>query len=332
MTSRNETLIGQLRGRIESYSGIVPLLEGHTIYDNTGHVDCEFLTAILEFMAESVSVQLEVQKALNAMLGIEEADTALKPGKSDTGAGWTAEEILRHCTLEGDVLKLPAVQFNRKSYADAKKWIEEGGGQWKGGRIQGFVFPFNPERVFSVLHSGQRCNLQQEYQFFETPAEVADWLVMLAGGVSPDDTVLEPSAGRGALVKAVHRACPGVTVDCYELMPENREILRQLDGIRIAGEDFMKESAGRTWTKIIANPPFSGNQDIRHIMEMYRHLSPGGTLAAIAGVHWKFGEEEACEQFRRWLGETGAEVHDIAAGEFRSSGTTIPTTAIIIRK
>lgn len=30
--------------------------------------------------------------------------------------------------------------------------------------------------------------------------------------------------------------------------------------------------------------------------------------------------------------ETGAEVHDIAAGEFRSSGTTIPTTAIIIRK
>ena len=330
--SRNETLIGQLRGRIESYSGIVPLLEGHTIYDETGHVDCEFLTAMLEFMAESVSVQLEVQRALNAMLGIDEADTAVNPGKPDNGAGWSAEEILRHCTLEGDVLKLPAVQFNRKSYAEAKKWIEEAGGQWQGGKIQGFVFPFNPERVFSILHSGQRCNLQQDYQFFETPSEVADRLVMLAGGLSPNDTVLEPSAGRGALVKAVHRTCPEVTVDCYELMPENREILCRLDGIRIVGEDFMKESTDSTWTKIIANPPFSGNQDIRHIMKMYQHLAPGGTLAAIAGVHWKLGQEELCVKFRQWLEEVGAEVHDIAAGEFKSSGTTIPTTAIVIHK
>lgn len=58
---------------------------------------------------------------------------------------------------------------------------------------------------------------------FETPAEVADWLVMLAGGIHEDDTVLEPSAGRGALIKAIHRACPSVAVACYELMPENRE-------------------------------------------------------------------------------------------------------------
>ena len=58
---------------------------------------------------------------------------------------------------------------------------------------------------------------------FETPAEVADWLVMLAGGIHENDTVLEPSAGRGALIKAIHRACPSVTVECYELMPENRE-------------------------------------------------------------------------------------------------------------
>lgn len=90
------------------------------------------------------------------------------------------EEILKHCTLEDGVLKLPQVQFNKKSYAEAKKWIEEPAGSWQGGKVQGFTFPFNPKRVFSVLKEGKRCNLQQDYQFFETPSDVADWLVMLA--------------------------------------------------------------------------------------------------------------------------------------------------------
>lgn len=147
------------------------------------------------------------------------------------------------------------MQFNKKFYAEAKKWIEEAGGSWQGGKIQGFTFPFNPERVFSVLKEGKRCNLQQDYQFFETPADVADWLVMLAGGIHEDDTVLEPSAGRGALIKAIHRACPSVVVKCYELMPENREFLHTLDNVILLDEDFTKDSVG-SYTKIIANPPF----------------------------------------------------------------------------
>lgn len=332
MTNRNETIIEQLHGRLAVYKGAADLLDGCTIYDETGHVDCDFFTAILEFLAESSSVELSVHKALSKMLGIEETDgNAGKKDKADTGTRWTAEEILKHCTLEDNVLKLPAVQFNKKSYLEAKKWIEEAGGQWKGGKVQGFTFPFNAERVFSILHTGKRCNLQQDFQFFETPAEVADWLVMLAGGISPEDSVLEPSAGRGALVKAIHRSCPDVIVDCYELMPENREILSGLGNVRLSGSDFMAECSG-TYTKIIANPPFSGNQDIRHIMQMYGHLADGGTLAAIAGTHWKFGAEETCRQFREWLDGKGAEVHDIASGEFKESGTTIPTTAIIIKR
>ncbi|MFK2002927.1 SAM-dependent DNA methyltransferase, partial [Bacteroides fragilis] len=178
-----------------------------------------------------------------------------KKGKqSDEGKKWSVEEILKHCTLENNILKLPQVQFNKKSYADAKKWIEEAGGSWQGGKVQGFTFPFNAERVFSILKEGKRCNLQQEYQFFETPDSVADWLIMLAGGIHEDDTVLEPSAGRGALIKAIHRACPSVMIECYELMPENREFLHSLGNVILLGEDFAKDSVG-SYSKIIANPP-----------------------------------------------------------------------------
>ena len=241
------------------------------------------------------------------------------------------EEILKHCTLEDGVLKLPQVQFNKKSYAEAKKWIEEAGGSWQGGKVQGFTFPFNPERVFSVLKEGKRCNLQRDYQFFETPSDVADWLVMLAGGIHEDDTVLEPSAGRGALVKAIHRACPSVMVECYELMPENREFLHTLSNVILLDEDFTKDSVG-SYTKIIANPPFSGNQDIEHVRLMYERLEEGGTLAAITSQHWRFASEKRCIDFRNWLKEVHGEVFEISAGEFKESGTTVSTMAVVIKK
>ena len=241
------------------------------------------------------------------------------------------EEILKHCTLEDSVLKLPKVQFNKKYYVEAKKWIEEAGGSWQGGKIQGFTFPFNPERVFSILKDGKRCNLQQDYQFFETPYDVADWLVMLAGGIHEDDTVLEPSAGRGALIKAIHRACPSVMVECYELMPENREFLHTLDNVILLDEDFTKDSVGY-YTKIIANPPFSGNQDVDHVRLMYERLEDGGTLAAITSQHWKLGQEKKCVEFRSWLETVGGKIYEIGAGEFKESGTSISTMAVVIKK
>ena len=306
------------------------LIDKETIYDSTGHVDTEFVTAILEFMSRMAQVTNDVNKSLARLFGIEETE-GKKNTKEDNGSRWSVEEILKHCTLEDNVLKLPQVQFNKKSYAEAKKWIEEAGGSWQGGKVQGFIFPFNPERVFSILNEGKRCNLAQDFQFFETPSDVADWLVMLAGGIHEHDKVLEPSAGRGALVRAIHRSCPDAVVDCYEMMPENKELLAGLGGIRLLGDDFTKSDNGKLYTKIIANPPFAGNQDIDHVRMMYDRLESGGTLAAITSVHWTFGQERKCEEFRQWLDAVGGRSYEIEEGAFRQSGTGIKTMAVVIK-
>ena len=307
------------------------LIDKETIYDSTGHVDTEFMTAILEFMSRMAQVTNDVNKSLARLLGIEETE-GKKNAKEDNGSRWSVEEILKHCTLEDNVLRLPQVQFNKKSYAEAKKWIEEAGGSWQGGKVQGFIFPFNPERVFSILNEGKRCNLAQDFQFFETPSNVADWLVMLAGGIHKCDAVLEPSAGRGALVKAIHRSCPDAVVDCYEMMPENKELLAGLGGIRLLGDDFTKSDNGKLYTKIIANPPFAGNQDIDHIRMMYDRLESGGTLAAITSVHWTLGQERKCEEFRQWLDAVGGAKYEIESGAFKESGTGVRTLAIVIKR
>lgn len=331
MTNRKETLIEALHGSFRQVEDLPGLIDRETIYDESGHVDTALLEAILTFMSRMAGITNEVNKALARLLGITE-ETGKTAGKEDAGSRWSAEEILRHCTLEGGVMKLPGVQFSKKSYAEAKKRIEEAGGRWTGGKVQGFTFPFAPERVFSILHEGGRCNLAQEYQFFETPPEVADWLVALAGGIRPEDTVLEPSAGRGALVRAIRRACPGMVVDCYEAMPENREILSREDGIRLLGCDFTRRESPGLYSKIIANPPFSGNQDIDHVRMMYDLLEPGGTLASITSAHWEFAHEKACEDFRQWLEAVGGHKYEIEPNAFKESGTAIRTLAVVIGK
>ena len=331
MTSKKKNLIEALHGSYMFVANLPELIDKETIYDSTGHVDTEFMTAILEFMSRMAQVTNDVNKSLARLLGIEETE-GKKNTKEDNGSRWSVEEILKHCTLEDNVLRLPQVQFNKKSYAEAKKWIEEAGGSWQGGKVQGFIFPFNPERVFSILNEGKRCNLARDFQFFETPSNVADWLVMLAGGIHELDTVLEPSAGRGALVKAIHRSCPDAVVDCYEMMPENKGLLSRLGGINIIGDDFTKSTIGKKYTKIIANPPFSGNQDIRHVRMMYDMLEQGGTLASITSAHWEFAEEKTCRDFRQWLEDVGGAKYEIESGAFKESGTGVRTLAIVIKR
>lgn len=331
MTNRKKNLIEALYGSFMFMDNLPDLIDRENIYDETGHVDLEFMTAILQWMTRMADISVKVQKSLNRLLGVDELEQNNKRNKDDSGSKWSVEDILKHCTLEGNVLKLPQVQFNRKFYAEAKKWIEEAGGSWQGGKIQGFTFPFNAERVFSILHEGKRCNLQQEFQFFATPPEVADWLVMLAGGVHKDEKILEPSAGTGAIIDAIHRSCNDVIVDCYELMPENKEILSKKDNICILGDDFTKCDVAQ-YDKIIANPPFSKNQDIRHVRRMYEHLKEGGTVAAIMSCHWKIASEKECADFRKWLEDVGGKIYDIEGGAFQTSGTGIETTAVIITK
>lgn len=328
--NNKETLIKMLRGSVDQLNELSNMTECIDIYDAAGYVDTEFLMEALSCINTFMDASNMIIAKISSLLA-PDAPVGEKKKQADEGKKWNVEEILKHCTLENNILKLPQVQFNKKSYAEAKKWIEEAGGSWQGGKIQGFTFPFNSERVFFMLKEGKRCNLQRDYQFFETPADVADWLVMLAGGIHEDDTVLEPSAGRGALIKAIHRACPSVMVECYELMPENREFLHTLNNVILLDEDFTKDSVG-SYTKIIANPPFSGNQDIEHVRLMYDRLEQGGTLAAITSQHWKFSSEKKCLDFRNWLKEVHGEVFEISAGEFKESGTSISTMAVVIKK
>jgi hypothetical protein len=159
----------------------------------------------------------------------------------------TKEQVLQKCTIEGNVVKLPDGQLDRKLYQEVAKALELIGGKWKGGKVLGFVFATDPSDLLEEIANGENRNLKKEFQFFATPEKLADELVSLAD-LKQNDTILEPSAGQGAIINAINKVCD-VTPDCYELMAINVIILNK-SGLRfnLIGDDFLKHS-GKKYSK-----------------------------------------------------------------------------------
>jgi hypothetical protein len=240
----------------------------------------------------------------------------------------TKEEVLSQCIVEGNVVKLPQQQLERSLYLEVAKSLQLIGGKWKGGKVFGFVFQSDPTELLEQISNGDKRNLKKEFQFFGTPSNLANRLVELAE-IENGMSILEPSAGQGAIIKAINRKLPNKIVDCYELMSINKTFLNKIKTVNFIGDDFLVECNAK-YDRIIANPPFSKNQDIEHIYKMYDCLNDSGIIVSVASKHWQFSSNKKESDFKNWLGSS--EIIDIEAGEFKESGTMISACIIKIRK
>lgn len=257
-----------------------------------------------------------------------------------------AESLLK-CKVSGNTLHLPPISEGAlTNYADVRKALLNAGATYKKNT---FIFPSDAQPFIDRLTGGESVNIKKEFQFFATPAKLADRLVELAD-IKEGMSILEPSAGQGAIIEAIYKAFPyymkgpndkpGVTVDYYELMEINRDILskklrsneRWSSGTSCMGDDFLIAKPSFKYDRIIANPPFSKNQDIDHIKHMFAFCNDGGRIVTIASKHWQNSSNKKETQFRESLDDLGAQVIEVDAGEFKESGTSISTAIIIIDK
>ncbi len=266
------------------------------------------------------------------------------------------EETLKECTVEGTVIKLPAGQLDRKVYMEVKKALEGIGGKWKGGKVAGFVFASDPTDLLAEVAGGKKINLKKDFQFFGTPAGLADKVIEYAE-LEEGYRILEPEAGTGALAEAVIRDIGTATkIDCIELMPQNRLVLEKLSYVNLIGEDFMKMDLDGKYDAIIANPPFTKGQDIAHFRKMYDCLDKRGVVSCILGTGWLRSENKKPKAFKEWLDDmegmadwkrfenigTDAQfirkngdrvyLEMVEAGTFKESGTNVRTMIVVIEK
>jgi len=241
-------------------------------------------------------------------------------------------DILTRSTVEGMILRLPEGQLPRPLYAATDKVISMLGGKWDR-RRGGHVFPFDPaEKIADALGTGKVVSRQQTLQLFETPLDLADRLVRALGHIE-GQICLEPSAGRGRIIQALAMRDPA-RIYAVEIDADNAQVLHdQNQAHHIVVGDFLEQGLGGLRVDAVAmNPPFTRNQDIKHVRHAFSFLRPGGVLAAIVSEHGFIGPERECVEWREWLEENEAEIEIIPAGTFKESGTAVQTRMVVIWK
>lgn len=166
--------------------------------------------------------------------------------------------------------------------------------------------------------------------FFPTPESRAGWIASEAD-IHPGMDVLEPSAGNGVLAEAARKA--GGNVDVVELEQQLRDILKE-KGFTVVGSDFDEFTPDKLYDRVLMNPPFSHDLDIKHVQKAFEHLKPGGKLIAIVSTMAGERSNKRNQAFREWLNELGAREEKLPEGMFKESmnPTNVATKLLTLTK
>lgn len=166
--------------------------------------------------------------------------------------------------------------------------------------------------------------------FFPTPTTLVDKMIDYSD-IQPGHEVLEPSAGKGNIAVQIKVSAPDALLDVVEYNSTLSSLLEQ-KGFNVVGDDFIKYT-GKSYDRIVMNPPFENFQDIDHVKHAYSLLNPGGKLVAIMGASVKNSRSKAVE-FRQWLDDMGSYIEDLPEGSFKDSdrSTSVNTVMVTIEK
>lgn len=166
-------------------------------------------------------------------------------------------------------------------------------------------------------------------QLFPTPAALAARVVE-AADIRPGDSVLEPSAGTGALLEALPE---GVKVQAVEISHAlTRQLAQRFSGISLECSDFMQWEGAGKFDRIIMNPPFSNQQDIDHVTHALKFLKEGGKLVAIMSAGVEFRQDKKAAGFRELVERMGGTIERLPDDSFKESGTSVNTVLVTIDK
>ncbi len=230
--------------------------------------------------------------------------------------------VLSRAELDGQALRLIG-QLDRAMYTKVNKVLEAAGGKWnRSAKAHVFDRPAS-DRVDEIILTGEVEVPKDEFNYFPSPPDVVARLIELAQ-IEPLMNVLEPSAGRGAIAFAC--AAAGADVDCCELMRENYLALCENIKLRhVKPIDFLTLEPEPIYDRVVMNPPFAKQQDIKHVLHALKFLKPDGLLVSIMASSVTFRDNKLTQDFRDLIRERGGDIEALPDGAFKSSGTMVRT-------
>jgi len=255
--------------------------------------------------------------------------------------------VLERSTITANSVTLPE-QLERKLYESVNKVLTIAGGKWNRS-AKAHIFAGDPRTALGLaLETGEILDRKKALQQFFTPEDIADKVAKTVSGIPWTNrkcgdirSILEPSAGHGALADAVRDRCGlkpyCVDIDqaCVDVLKSKRHNVVHGDFLTMSPDDFLDVrplSQGEPWFDVVVmNPPFSGDQDIRHVEHALTFLRPGGTLIAIVAPGFTFGETKTRRDFRALVDEIGS-YEELPEGTFKESSTNVRTVLLTLTK
>ncbi|KZY35934.1 SAM-dependent methyltransferase [Roseovarius sp. HI0049] len=191
-----------------------------------------------------------------------------------------------------------------------------------------------------LLTETRRSEQQIRLQQFSTPLPFSA-LAVRAAAIRKGETVLEPSAGTGAL--AVFAARSGATLLLNEIDPCRQRLLRALFGGEVTGhdgehiDDLLQIQI--LPDVVVMNPPFASSVDrsrdkhisAKHLIAAAKRLAPGGRLVAIMPPG--FCPERDAAHWTRACGLLSPRLALTMPGQvYRKLGTTVETQLMVFDK
>lgn len=228
-------------------------------------------------------------------------------------------------------------QLERSLYERTNKALEAMGGKWNR-KYKAHVFEDDPRNgLAGIVDSGETTVIRDG--FFETPEKVTNRMLQLLPLPGYPALILEPSAGKGAILDVLLRQPDSKKYSFFALEKDQsrREYLEDnySSRVTICGADFLRWNPAdflHLFDRIYANPPFEECQDIDHVLHMYECLRDGGWLISVMSPHFAFAEDRKSVEFREWLKKVNGVTHELAANSFKESGTEVNTFLVQIQR
>lgn len=123
--------------------------------------------------------------------------------------------------------------------------------------------------------------MKRDYSKFFTPDGIAMFMASL---LSPkdDQVILEPSAGHGALIRAVKINNPGCKVFAFDINEDFKPYMRNAGASIAVIKDFLTIPVYAKFSGCIANPPFGNGTNLQaHFDHIRAHVKKLGKVVMI---------------------------------------------------
>jgi hypothetical protein len=193
--------------------------------------------------------------------------------------------VLSNAEISGNALKLTG-QLDRALYIKTNEILEAAGGKWNR-KAKAHLFDGDANEIIEQIILTGEITKPQDFGYFPTPEPVVTELIELAE-IKPGMRVLEPSAGQGNIAKEIAKI---TDVDCVELLPEN---VKKLLELKLPGTvlmtDFLQLEPQPIYDRIVMNPPFAKQDDIRHATHALKFLNLTDCSFRLCRQAYRFGQ------------------------------------------